>query len=125
MRRINNVTRNVQNTDLKLDSYMVTFDRSATGSLGLNRSTNTNVSNVNAVLPALNFSEQKFAGGGNVHSSTNIMYGAVVPTFNLLNPGSDTDTVASIRTVSGRSVNGTEDPFIDQGYEPVLSLIHI
>ena len=119
LRRINNVTRNVENTDLKLDSYMVTFDRSATGSLGLNRSTNTNVSNVNAVLPALQFNEQKFAGGGNVHSSTNIMYGAVVPTFNLLNPGSDTDTVASIRTVSGRSVNGTEDPFIDQGYEPV------
>ena len=119
LRRINNVTRNVQDTDLKLDSYTVTFDRSATGSLGINRSSNSNVNGVNSVLPALNFNEQKFAGGDNIHSSTNVMFGAVVPTFNLLNPGSDTDTVASIRTVSGRSVNGTEDPFIDQGYEPV------
>ena len=119
LRRINNVTKNVQNTDLKLDSYTVTFDRSATDDLGINRSVNTNVANVNTVLPALQFNEQKFVGGGNVHSSTNIMYGAVVPTFNLLNPGSDTDTVASIRTVSGKSVDGTEDPFIDQGFEPV------
>ena len=119
LRRINNVTRNVEDTDLKLDSYMMTFDRSATGGLGINRNTNTNVPSVNPKLPALNFNEQKFVGGGNVHSSTNIMYGAVVPTFNLLNPGSDTDTVASIRTVSGKSVNGIEVPFVDQGYEPV------
>ena len=119
LRRINNVTKNVEDTDIKLDSYMITFDRSATGSLGINRSVNRNVGGVNDKLPALNFNEQKFVGGGNVHSSTNIMYGAVVPTFNLLNPGSDTDTVASIRTVSGKSVDGTETPFVDQGFEPI------
>ena len=66
-----------------------------------------------------NFNEQKFVGGDNVHASTNIMYGAIVPTFNLLNPGSDTSTSATLRSVSGTSVGGSEESFVDQGFESV------
>ena len=114
LRRINGIERNVNAAGIGIDSYNITFDNSANG---VDRSADSSL----AVGPApeLSFSEERFVGGDNVHSSTNIMFGAAVPTFNLLNPGSDTSTTASIRTVSGTSVGGSEVPFIDQGFEPV------
>ncbi len=123
LRRISGVERNVNSDGIDIDSYNISFDNSATGSKGIDRSTDrvlgTGQPTDIGPIPALSFSEERFVGGDNVHSSTNIMFGAAVPTFSLLNPGSDTTTNASIRTVSGTSVGGSEVPFVDQGFEPV------
>ena len=117
LRRINGIEKNINASGIDIDSYNINFDNSANG---LDRS--ADVASVSAGIgsaPALSFKEKRFVGGDNVHSSTNIMFGAAVPTFNILNPGSDTNTTATIRTVSGTSVGGSEVSFIDQGFETV------
>ena len=116
LRRINGVERNVSEP-FDLDSYHLTFDRSS--SRGALRNIDNSATAGIGSVPQLSFNEQKFVGGDNVHASTNIMFGAIVPTFNVLAPGSDTTSSATIRTISGKSVNGNEVPFIDQGFEPV------
>ena len=116
LRRINGLERGIKDP-FDLDSYHLTFNRSS--SRGSSRDIDNSVSSGIGSVPMLSFSEQKFVGGDNVHASTNIMYGAVVPTFNLLNPGSDTTTSATLRSVSGTSVGGSEESFVDQGFESV------
>ena len=94
-------------------------DNSATGSKGIDRSTDSSLGGGIGNAPALSFNGENFVGGENVHSSTNIMFGAAVPTFHILNPGSETETTAQIRTISGTSVGGSEVSFVDQGFENV------
>ena len=116
LRRINGVDRGIKNP-FDLDSYHLRIQRN--DSQGTLRNADfTGIAGIGS-MPQLNFNEEKFVGGDNVHASTNIMFGAVVPTFNLLNPGSNTSTSARIRTVSGTSVGGSEESFIDQGFEQV------
>ena len=119
LRRINGVERSISATGNDIDSYNVTFDNSATDSKGIDRSTDSNLGGGIGNAPALSFNGENFVGGENVHSSTNIMFGAAVPTFHILNPGSETDTTATIRTISGTSVGGSEVSFVDQGFENV------
>ena len=119
LRRINGVERPISATGNDIDSYNVTFDNSATGSKGIDRSTDSSLGGGIGNAPALSFNGENFVGGENVHSSTNIMFGAVVPTFHILNPGSETETTAQIRTISGTSVGGSEVSFVDQGFENV------
>ena len=122
LRRINGLERGIKDP-FDLDSYHLTINRgSANGTLRDVDFENIGGGPAGAgigSMPQLNFNEEKFVGGDNVHASTNIMFGAVVPTFNLLNPGSNTSTSARIRTVSGTSVGGSEESFIDQGFEQV------
>ena len=119
LRRINGVERPISATGNDIDSYNVTFDNSATGSKGIDRSTDSSLGGGIGNAPALSFNGENFVGGENVHSSTNIMFGAAVPTFHILNPGSETETTAQIRTISGTSVGGSEVSFVDQGFENV------
>ena len=116
LRRINGFERGIKDP-FDLDSYHIMIQRG--DSKGTLRNVDfTGIAGIGS-MPQLNFNEEKFVGGDNVHASTNIMFGAVVPTFNLLNPGSNTSTSARIRTVSGTSVGGSEESFIDQGFEQV------
>ena len=99
---------------IDLDSYHVTFDRTANGK---NRSADS------ATEPQLSFNSEAFVGGSNVRASENILYSALVPRYDVLTPtgvtGARTNVSASIRTVTGTSVGGNEVPFIDEGFQNV------
>ena len=74
--------------------------------------------------PQVSFTSDEFAGGNDVLSSENILYNAVVPTYDLITPvgGNDsifTDVSASIRTTTASSVDGNEPSFVDSGYQDV------
>ena len=99
---------------IDIDTYHVTFDRSTNG---------TNRQNSTPTVPQLSFNTESFLGGSNVKASQNILYGALVPRYDVLTPtgidGAETGITASIRTVTGTSVSGNEISFIDNGFEDV------
>ena len=99
---------------IDLDSYHITFDRSANGK---DRSIDS------ATIPQLSFNSESFAGGTNVRASENILYGAIIPRYDVGTPtgvnGAKTNIEATIRTVSGSSVAGNEVSFIDNGFQNV------
>ena len=114
IRRLEVETQNVDGLEIDLDSYHVSFDRTKNG---LVRSADT------STIPQLSFSKEAFVGGNNVRASKNILYGAVIPRYQVIAPtgvdGSSTSIQASIRTVTGTSVSGNEVSFIDSGVQPV------
>ena len=114
IRRLEVDTQNVDALDIDLDSYHISFDRTKNG---LVRAADT------ATIPQLSFSKDAFVGGRNMRASQNILYGAVVPRYQVITPtgvdGSSTSIQASIRTVTGTSVSGNEVSFIDGGVQPV------
>ena len=119
LRRINGITNTVSTSgDIDLDSYFLSIDMSPTN--GTLRSIDlTKVQTGISSLPALSFNTNKIVGGNNSHASRNIVFGAVVPSVANFNPGSTTSSNASIRTVTARSVGGSESPFLDAGFENV------
>jgi len=110
LRRINGVTNNVSSLGNGIDEYRVLIDMSSNG---VDRSTDNNG------RPELSFTTQSSVGGDLCKATENIQFNEVIPNYNILTPSSSTSATASIRTISGRSVNGTETPFIDNGFEPV------
>lgn len=117
LRRINNVTHSV--SSFEADSYYIQIDRTSTN--GKNRS--ADVTSL-PTSPQVSFTSDEFAGGDDVLSSENILFNAVVPTYDFISPvgGNDdifTDVSASIRTTSGTSVSGNEPSFVDSGYQDV------
>ena len=68
--------------------------------------------------PALHFNE-KFEGGGIGGKSTyNVPFEIIRPNINSITPNG-TAIDASIRTVSGTSISGSEISFVDKGFEPI------
>ena len=100
-----------------LDHYHVTFDRSSL--YGKDRSGSPDIEGV----PQLSFNIESFVGGSNVKASQNILYGAIVPRYDVLTPtgvnGATTGVQASIRTTTGTSVDGQESSFVDKGFQTV------
>ena len=116
LRRINNPVHTVSSLGLDADSYHIEIDRSNAN--GLDRSSDT------ASTSQVSFSSDEFAGGNDVLSSENILFNAVVPTYDFITPGGGnndvfTDISASIRTTTGTSVSGNEQSFVDNGYQNV------
>ncbi len=116
IRRIEITNKDISSlSPIGLDNYHITFDRTATS--GKDRSSDA------AGAPELSFNSQSLVGGSNVKASQNILYGALVPRYDVLTPtgidGSTTSVDASIRTVSGTSVDGNEISFVDDGFQPV------
>ena len=116
LRRINNPAHTVSSLGLEADSYHIEIDTSSTN--GKDRSSDT------SSTPQLSFSSDEFAGGSNVLSSENILFNAVIPTYDFITPvgGNEsvfTDISASIRTTTGTSVSGNEPSFVDNGYQNV------
>lgn len=111
LRRIN-TTHDISDFAIDIDNYYLEIDRSVNG---VDRSTDNNPSG----FPQLSFTDEKVIGGTEVYASENIQFDSVTPSYSILNPGSSTSVSASIRTVSGTSVNGNEVSFVDQGFEPV------
>ena len=117
MRRINTIhylpaTYYTDEND-NFDHYHLRFNRS------------TSYSTRNSGASRINFSGQKAVGGNTVGISQNYQFSSVTPQFNYITPGKGTKVQALVRTISGTSAGGNEVSFIDQGYEPILSLIHI
>ena len=115
LRRINNVTHSISSSGLEADSYHIAIDRSTNGK---NRSADT------SARPQVSFTSDEFVGGNRVLSSENILFNAVVPTFDVITPvgGNNnivTDVSASMRTTTATSVDGNEPSFVDNGYQNV------
>ena len=118
LRRINNITHSVSSEGLEADSYHIEIDRSNT--YGEDRSADTS----SPARPQVSFTSDEFAGGNDVFSSENILFNAVVPTYDFIAPVGGNETVftdvsASIRTTTGTSVSGNEGSFVDNGYQDV------
>jgi hypothetical protein len=113
LRRINK-THDIDDLDIGLDGYYLQINRSENG-------TNTNRSSdgSTAGMPQLQFTSESTLGGSKVLASENILYSSIVPTYDLITPGSSTSVSAVIRSVSGTSVSGSETSFLDNGIEPV------
>ncbi len=119
LRRINGITNNVSNSGIiDLDSYFLSVDMSTNGN---NRVSDISGSSGISSSPALSFNSNKIVGGNNAHGSRNIIFGAVVPSFAIFNPGSTTSSNTTIRTVTARSVGGLEVPFLDAGFTNVTN----
>ena len=111
LRRINGITTSIS-SPIELDSYHVSIGR---GVAGHDRTGDATTANT----PQLSFNDEKTIGGSNVNASENIIFDSIIPTYDIVTPGSLTSIDARIRTVSGTSVDGSESSFNDNGYENV------
>ena len=111
LRRINK-THDISDFDIGMDQYYIEIDRS-TG--GIDRS----IDGIPASMPQLQFTSEATLGGSKVLASENILYSSIVPTYDLITPGSKTSVSANIRSVTGTSVDGSETSFLDSGFEPI------
>ena len=114
IRRLARNDLNINENNIELDSHFIEFDRSKNGK---DRSTDT------FNFPQLSFNSDQSTGGEIVKSSGNILFNAIKPNIIINTPvgvdGATTDINASIRTISGSSVDGNEASFEDLGYESV------
>jgi hypothetical protein len=109
LRRINK-THDISDLDIGLDGYYLEIDRTTNGE---NRSAD------GSGIPQLQFTSEATLGGSKVLATENILYSSVVPTYDIITPGSSTSVSAVIRSVSGTSVSGNETSFLDNGFEPI------
>ena len=112
LRRINGVTYDISDTDIRDNSYYVEIDRGATStiegqSIGLDRS-------VDGTYPEVSFATELIGGGDEITATENIMFNRINPRFDILIPGSQTFVTADIRTTTGTSIDGSETSFILQ-----------
>ena len=113
LRRINK-THDIDDLDIGLDGYYIQIDRSENGT-NANRSADGST----VGMPQLQFTSESTLGGSKVLASENILYSSVVPTYDIITPGSSTSVSAVIRSVSGTSASGSETSFLDNGFEPI------
>jgi hypothetical protein len=111
LRRINK-THDISDLDIGLDEYYLEIDRTTNG---VNRSADGSP----AGMPQMQFTSESTLGGSKVLASENILYSSIVPTYDLITPGSSTSVSAFIRTVSGTSVSGNETSFLSNQIEPI------
>jgi hypothetical protein len=91
-----------------LDHYTLKVDMSSNG---VDRSVGTS-------LPKLHFNDTKSTGGLNILSSENIPFEVVSPIIQNITP-TGTNLNAQIRTVTGSSIDGSEVPYQDKGFEEI------
>lgn len=111
LRRINRIHR-LSDSDISnsigLDYYHLKIDATENG---LDRSTDV-------TYPKLYFKESKSVGGNATYASQNIQFDIITPQVGtLVLPR--TSMSSSIRTISGRSVDGNEESFVDLGFQGV------
>jgi len=98
---------------ITFDSYNVKVNMSTDG---VDRSTDTS-------FPKLHFNENKSVGGFAIKATQNMSFEIITPMIqNVTVPG--TNVSATLKTISGTSLNngsgqGSDIPFIDQGYETI------
>ena len=94
----------------ELDSFTVKID-TGISTEGIDRSVNTS-------FPKLYFNSTKRSGGTSAISTKNIQFEVLTPNVQYLQLP-ETTLNAAVRTVSATSVDGTESPFVDEGYQQV------
>ena len=112
LRRINKThdmnNPNVSVPDEKdLDHYHIKLDMSSNGT---DRS--------GASLPDRFFTSTKQSGGDDITATQNIQFETITPNIQILTPPG-TSVSGRVRTVSATSVDGSEESFIDQGFESI------
>lgn len=112
LRRINGVTQDVSSLGNEIDQYHIAIDMSTNGN---DRSNDGDTSGA----PQLSFASESSLGGENCKATENIQFNEIVPNYDVLTPSSSTSVTASVRTTTGRSVDGSETPFVDNGFENV------
>lgn len=101
-----NTDHDVETLERNMDDFVIKIDRGGRS---------TDISGISQ--PQLSFAANSYGGGANAHASKNIQYDTITPVFDITVPG-PTDTAAmSLRTVSGTSIDGNEQSFVDQGFE--------
>ena len=111
LRRINtnhNLADATISNPIGLDFYNIKVDMSANG---VDRSVGTN-------LPKLHFNQTKSTGGAQILSTENIPFEIVTPIVQNITP-EGTNITGQIRTVTASSVDGSETPFQDKGFEEI------
>jgi uncharacterized spore protein YtfJ len=71
-----------------------------------------------SLKPALYFRDSKFDGGFEVSATQNMQFELITPLIETFTPG-PTNISSQVRTVSGKSISGNEESFVDQGYSPI------
>ena len=108
-----NKTHTISMNGMDLDNYGIEIDKGATGTIIKDRSST-------GTQPELSFNiSESPVGGSNATASRNILYDTIAPIYDVFTPSDVTSASASIRTVSGTSIGGNENSFVDQGFEPV------
>lgn len=69
-------------------------------------------------MPELHFNTTKIGGGLKAKSTYNIQYELITPNVRVISP-TGTSIVPSVRTITGRSVNGSEAPYVDKGFKQI------
>ena len=91
-----------------LDFFNIKIDTSANG---VDRSVGTS-------LPKLKFKQTKSSGGSKIVSTENIPFEVITPIVQNVTPAGTTLT-AQVRTITSSSVDGSEPPFVDKGFEDI------
>jgi len=121
LRRINKTHTLQDASDIErsydLDYYYIKIDTSQAGKTDslpygqVDRSVGTS-------FPLLYINETKSAGGPNIYATQNIPFEILRPNIQTLKLA-DTVLSAFVRTTSGSSVDGSEESYVDRGYEPI------
>ena len=69
-------------------------------------------------IPDRFFSSTKRGGGSNVTATQNIQFETITPNLQTMTPPG-TNIGARVRTISATSVDGSEQSFVDQGFQAV------
>ena len=99
-----------------LDDYTIKVDMSA--DKGLNNESPGTDRTGSGSLPAKFFNVTKTDGGSVTRITRNIQYETLTPNVSTSTPPG-TSVSGKIRTISGSSVGGSEESFIDQGFEDI------
>jgi hypothetical protein len=70
-------------------------------------------------IDPLYIKESKSAGGDYINATRNIQYSVITPNMEIFSPPT-TEVRSSVRTVSGKSIDGLESAFLDQGFEDIV-----
>jgi len=90
-----------------LDYYHIKVDMNSNGT---DRSSGT--------LPNRYFATTKRSGGLNVKATQNVQFETITPNVQTMTPPG-TSVGARIRTISATSISGSEESFVDQGFETI------
>jgi hypothetical protein len=93
-----------------LDYYHVKVDMSS--------GTNTTDRQTGSGLPKLFFTQNGKFGEKEVNATYNVAFDLITPNFGIISP-KFTATSASVRTVSGKSIDGNESPYEDKGFQSI------
>ena len=120
LRRINCI-HNLNDVDvvtypLGLDDYFIKINMSS--DKALNQVSPGEDRSGSGSFPALFINRTKNDGGTLISPQNNIQYEAITPNIMTTTP-SGTSISAKVRTISGSSIGGSEQPFIDQGFQDI------